>query len=132
MSGSNEFDKPNCIYKNRLGAAGELLAKEYLSKSGLKFIKANYKFLRAEIDLIFKDNKSDTLIFVEVKMRTNKKFGEPEDSVTYNKQLQIQKAAMGFVTQNTSYQNYNLRFDVVSIMLEGDKPVIRHYENVFS
>jgi putative endonuclease len=122
---------PGCIYKNRLGAQGELIAKQHLIKQGLKFIKQNYRFLRAEIDLIFKDARSSTLIFVEVKMRTNKKFGEPEDSVTYHKQLQIQKAAMGFISQNSEYSNYNFRFDVISIMLENNKPVITHYQNVF-
>jgi putative endonuclease len=43
----------NCVYKNRLGKTGELLAKEFLIENGYTFLKANYRFERAEADLIF-------------------------------------------------------------------------------
>jgi putative endonuclease len=81
-----------CVYKNRLGSNGELIAKDFLSRKNLKFIKNNFRYERAEVDLIFEDVENKLLLFVEVKSRRNKKFGEPEESVTHLKQNQIRKA----------------------------------------
>lgn len=120
-----------CIYKNRLGASGELLAKNFLIEKNYKFIKSNYRFERVEIDIIVEDVKSKMLIFVEVKTRKNKKFGEPEESITPLKQEHIKKAAMGFISQNPEYEKHDLRIDVISILFEDDKPLITHIENAF-
>ncbi|MEO8666563.1 MAG: YraN family protein [Ignavibacteria bacterium] len=120
-----------CIYKNRLGANGELIAKNFLSQKNYKFIKNNYRFERAEIDLIFEDEAKQLLLFIEVKSRRNKKFGEPEESVTAAKQNHIKKAAMGFVSENEKYTDYDLRIDVVSIFFTGGKAEINHIENAF-
>lgn len=120
-----------CVYKNRLGAGGELIAKKYLEDKNYKFIKNNFKYERAEIDLIFENEEERLLIFVEVKTRRNKKYGEPEESVNFSKQNQIKKAAMGFVTENKKYTDYDLRIDVISILLIEGKVEINHIENAF-
>lgn len=120
-----------CVYKNRLGAGGELIAKKYLEDKNYKFIKNNFRYERAEIDLIFEDEDQKLLIFIEVKTRRNKKYGEPEESVNFSKQNQIKKAAMGFVTENNKYTDYDLRIDVISILLIEGKVEINHIENAF-
>jgi len=120
-----------CVYKNRLGASGELIAKNFLSAKKYKFVKNNYRFERAEIDLIFEDEEKKLLLFIEVKTRRNKKFGEPEESVTITKQNQIKKAAMGFVFENNKYTDYDLRIDIVSIFFKERKFEINHIENAF-
>lgn len=120
-----------CIYKNRLGASGELLAKNFLIEKNYKFIKSNYRFERVEIDIIVEDVKNKMLIFTEVKTRKNKKFGEPEESITPLKQEHIKKAAMGFISLKPEYEKHDLRIDVVSILFEDGKPVITHIENAF-
>ncbi len=121
-----------CVYKNRLGANGELIAKKYLEKDKhFKFIKNNYRFERAEIDLIFEDEIKRLLLFIEVKTRRNKKYGEPEESVTVTKQNQIRKAAMGFVSENIKYTDYDLRIDIISIFLNEGRVDINHIENAF-
>jgi putative endonuclease len=121
-----------CVYKNRLGANGELIAKSYLEKEKkYKFIKNNFRFERAEVDLIFEDEANKLLLFIEVKTRRSKKYGEPEESVTVTKQNQIKKAAMGFVYENEKYTDYDLRIDVVSIFLANGKAEINHIENAF-
>ena len=51
----------------RRGALGERAARAYLQKLGLKFLTANFRSARGEIDLVFRD--SDCLVFVEVKTR---------------------------------------------------------------
>ncbi|HRE40952.1 MAG TPA: YraN family protein [Ignavibacteria bacterium] len=117
-----------CIYKNRTGAAGEQKAKEYLINNGFHIVKSNYKYDKSEIDIIcLKDN---TLVFTEVKTRRNKKYGEPEESITPVKVKHIQKAAEGFLMENPEYDNNEIRFDVVTIMLT-DEIEINHIENAF-
>jgi putative endonuclease len=120
-----------CIYKNRLGKSGELMAKDFLSKKNYKFITANYRYERAEIDLIFEDEKNKMLIFAEVKTRRNKKYGLPEESITVTKQNHIRKAALGFVNNFPQYSKHDMRIDVVSILLTDDKSEINHIENAF-
>jgi putative endonuclease len=123
--------KMKCVYKNRLGANGELIAKKYLTDNNYKFIKNNYRYERAEVDLIFEDEKNKLLIFVEVKTRRNKNYGEPEESVTLSKQNQIKKSALGFVNENEKYADHDMRIDIVSIFLDKGKAEINHIENAF-
>lgn len=124
-------DELKCVYKNRFGKNGELIARIFLIEKGLKFLKANYRYERAEIDLIFEDSETKTIIFVEVKARKNKKFGEPEESVNPAKQERIKKAAMGFILENESYSSHDLRIDVISIIFTDGVPVVNHIENAF-
>ncbi len=125
------ISESRCIYKNRFGKSGEIIAMNYLKESGLKFLKANYRFQRAEIDLIFEDVSGKTLIFAEVKTRKNKNFGEPEESVTAYKMENIRKAAMGFILENEIYNSHDLRIDVVSILFTDGIPDINHIKNAF-
>lgn len=120
-----------CIYKNRLGANGELIAKKYLLEKNYKFIKNNYRYERVEVDLIFEDTENKLLLFIEVKTRRNKKYGEPEESVTISKQNHIKKSALGFISEHPEYEKYDLRIDVISVLLNEDLPVINHIENAF-
>lgn len=125
------MSKSKCIYKDRKGAFGEVIAKSFLEGKGLKFIKANFRFERSEIDLIFENIQEKLLIFVEVKTRTNKKFGEPEESIIASKQEHIKKAAEGFVMLNEEYEKHDLRIDVVTILFENETSTINHIENAF-
>jgi putative endonuclease len=78
-----------------------------------------------------KDESKKLLVFVEVKSRRNRKFGEPEDSITQRKIDQICKSAEGFLLKNGEFVDYTKRFDVIAIMLEGKSEAIKHYENAF-
>ena len=53
----------------RRGALGERTAKKFLQRQGLKFLAANFRSQRGEIDLILRDG--DCLVFVEVKTRSS-------------------------------------------------------------
>lgn len=123
--------KSKCVYKNRFGKRGELIASEFLKEQGFSLLKSNYRYDRAEIDLIFEDIQNNLLLFVEVKTRANKKFGEPEESVTPSKMEQIRKAAMGFISENENYLKHDIRLDVITVMLVDGKSVINHIENAF-
>ena len=114
-----------------LGKHGETKAKEYLMAKGYEVVKENFRYQRAEVDLIVKDEIKKLLVFVEVKTRRSKKFGEPEEAVTEQKQGQLIKSAEGFLMDNAGYVDYNKRFDVVTIYIEGEKETINHIENAF-
>ncbi|MFA5404104.1 MAG: YraN family protein [Ignavibacteria bacterium] len=117
--------------KKELGDFGEAKAKEYLKTKGLKFIQSNFKYFKKEIDLIFYDKKNKIIIFVEVKTRMSKVFGEPEDAINHFKQINIRQAASGFLKNYPEYDEYDIRFDSVSVYMGNEKPEINHIENAF-
>lgn len=113
------------------GKYGEKLAREYLEKKGYELVIGNFRYERAEIDLIFKDEKNKVLIFTEVKTRKTKAFGEPEESVVFKKQEQIIKSAQGFLMEHPEFDEYEKRFDIVSVYIEGNKEFINHIQDAF-
>lgn len=117
--------------RTSFGKAGELRAKEYLVSKGYEIIKENFRYNRAEVDIIAKDEKNKILVFVEVKSRRNKKFGEPEESVNEQKQQQLINSAEGFLMNETAYDNYDKRFDVIAIYSDCKNEIINHIENAF-
>ena len=119
------------VYKKKLGTFGEEKAKEFLKSKEYELIVSNYRFERAEIDLIFKDETQKLVVFVEVKTRRSKTFGEPEESINQTKQNQVKKAAEGFISENEDFMNYDLRIDTVSVFLDGKNVIINHTENAF-
>jgi putative endonuclease len=112
-----------------LGRRGETLACSYLEKKGLKLKKRNYKVRHGEIDLIMTDG--DTLVFVEVKSRSSRFYGEPIESVTWWKRKHIRYAAKLF-SKACRWEERPIRFDVVEVLISpGWKPRIRHIQNAF-
>jgi putative endonuclease len=114
-----------------LGKYGEGVAKNYLQSKNFEMVAENFRFERAEVDLIFKDERKKILMFVEVKTRRSKTFGEPEESVTEKKQGQIIKSAQGFLMKHPEFDEYDKRFDIVSVYVKGNKKEINHIINAF-
>jgi len=96
-----------------IGQAAERKAYYYLQRQGLKLIKRNYRCRMGEIDLIMRDYNA--IVFVEVRMRTSSLFGQSIETVHYQKQQRIIKAAQCFLLQRFQYRHLNGRFDVVGI-----------------
>ena len=109
---------------NSLGVLGETQAKEFLIKNKYKILKANYICSIGEIDIVAKQN--NVIVFVEVKTRTNTKFGLPRESVTHYKQNKIRAVATCFLKEN-KLTDIPVRFDVIDI-LNGN---ITHIPNAF-
>lgn len=109
-----------------LGSQGELLAKNYLLKNKYKILCTNFTCVLGEIDIIAQQ-KDKTIVFVEVKARTTKRFGLPREAVTPYKQNKIKKVAL-FYLQQTKNLDKNCRFDVVEILEDN----INHIQNAFS
>ena len=111
-----------------LGNKGEKLACRYLRRKGYNISLCNYRCKIGEIDIIAQ--KGEYLIFVEVKTRLNKEFGEPFEAVTNYKQERLRRLAENYIVNNQAHK-LNYRFDVISILFEKEKPVIKHIENAF-
>lgn len=93
------------------GAQAERLAETFLVKQGLKPIAQNYRTRRGEIDLIMRDG--NTLVFVEVRLRSNANYGNGIDSVTARKRTRIVAAAQSYL--QTLGRAPACRFDVVAL-----------------
>lgn len=113
---------------NDLGKAGEELALSTLLKKGFTLKEKNYRFAKAEIDLIMEDGKD--LVFIEVKTRQTAQIGEPYLAVTRSKQKLIIKAAHQYIVSRDL--DVNARFDVVSIVLNSYRTDIEHIEGAFT
>ncbi len=120
----------NLLTNNKyIGQTGETIAARYLKKNGYDIIEQNYRQKFGEIDIIA--SKAKQLIFVEVKTRTGKKFGSPDEAVTVKKQQQIIKVAMFYLAAN-DITDTQIRFDVIAVSLSKTKePVINHIEHGF-
>ncbi len=113
------------------GQLGELAAKHYLQKQGLKFLTANFKTARGEIDLIFRDRKSNTLAFVEVKTRSRADWTRPAAAVTPRKRRRLTLAALAYLRRLRA-RPPRFRFDIVEVLLQDDAVrEIRHLPNAF-
>lgn len=91
------------------GDVAEHLAAEFLQRNGLQLMESNFRCRFGEIDLILRDGA--TLVFVEVRQRTNPSFGGAAASVTSAKQGRIARAAQIYLQQQR--KEMVCRFDVV-------------------
>lgn len=113
---------------NELGKRGENIAKAYLENSGYGILNMNWKYGRAEIDLIA--SQGDKLVFVEVKTRSSRDYGEPEDFVSHKKEKQLEWASSAYIDQR-NHQG-EIRFDIIAIVFENkDLYKINHIEDAF-
>lgn len=112
--------------KRQQGKNYEERAVKYLEDKGYFIIDRNYHVRQAEIDIIARYDS--TIVFIEVKYRTNSLSGHPLEAVTVPKQKRICKAALFYMNQNKiSIDNTCIRFDVIGILGEE----ITHLENAF-
>lgn len=100
-----------------IGKKGELLAEKFLIQKGINIIKKNYFTNYGEIDLI--GIEKSTIIFTEVKLRNNNKFGSAVEAINNKKIKHLKKAAEFFLSQTDLYYK-DCRFDIVYIMLNRD------------
>jgi putative endonuclease len=113
----------------RRGALGERAAKKHLQKLGLKFLTANFRSERGEIDLIFRDG--DCLVFVEVKTRSSEEWTRPAAAVDARKKRLLSQTALDYLRLLKNPQ-VKIRFDIVEVLLrDGEVREVRHLPNTF-
>ncbi len=112
---------------NELGKKGEKLAAEYLQKKGYTIVEKNYRYLKAEVDIIAQ--KENILAVVEVKTRSTDYFGNPEEFVNPKKIKLLISAIDYYVTERDL--DVEVRFDVVAIINQKNNVKIEHLEDAF-
>jgi putative endonuclease len=113
-----------------IGETGEAAAKEFLLGKGYQWVESNFRTRGGEIDLVMKDGA--TLVFIEVKTRQdNQAFGAPEEAVNKPKRAHIIKGALAYL-QRAGTEDQPVRFDVVSVGVNGIQHFIDAFGNDFN
>jgi putative endonuclease len=113
----------------RRGALGERAARKHLQRHGLKFLTANFRSDRGEIDLIFRDR--DCLVFVEVKTRSSEDWVRPAAAVDARKRRLLSQCALDYL-KLLNNPEVKMRFDIVEVLLkDGVVNEVRHLPNTF-
>jgi putative endonuclease len=114
----------------RRGKLGERAAKRHLKKRGLKFLMANFRSERGEIDLVFRDQ--DCLVFTEVKTRSSEDWTRPAAAVDARKRRLLTQTALDYL-KLLRRPPVKVRFDIVEVLLsDGKVREVRHLPNSFS
>jgi putative endonuclease len=138
----------------RHGALGERAARKYLQRQGMKFLTANFRSKRGEIDLIFRADDSQglpgggriplmrhvlkwmrkrtsCLVFVEVKTRSSEDWVRPAAAVDAGQRRRISQCALDYL-RLLKNPPVKIRFDIVEVLLQdGAVREIRHLPNTF-
>lgn len=113
--------------KRRLGAEYESMAADYLTGQGYRIVEQNYRNHFGEIDLIAKD-RDGTLVYCEIKYRSDTASGDPLEAVDRRKQKRISRTAEYHYAYHGHEAGLPCRFDVIGIYGDGS---IRHIKNAF-
>lgn len=113
--------------RHEIGKLGEDLAVKYLEKNGYKVIERNFECRQGEIDII--SIYKDELIFIEVKTRTNTKYGKPVDAVDLKKQKHLIKA-VEYYLYSRHLENEFVRIDVIEIYLYQNQYNVNHIKQI--
>lgn len=106
-----------------IGKKGEDLAEEYLSSLGYSILERNWRYSRAEVDIIAKEE--NVLVFIEVKTRSSEAFGQPEEFISDYQQGLIFSAAQRYMEKVN--HDWEIRFDSISILVK-EITEWKHYE----
>lgn len=110
--------------RQRLGKFGETLATDFLENQGYTILGVNLRLHTGEIDLLAGDG--ETIVIVEVKLKTNPKYGHPAEMVHFYKQKKLLLLARELMLK---YPGRQVRIDVVAVDLSCKPPLIEHFEN---
>lgn len=116
-------------FKQEIGKWGENLACEYLKKDQYKIIDRNFLCRQGEIDIIAKDNVKKEIVFIEVKTRSNFKYGNPSDAVNKQKQKHM-KQAIRYYIYKKHIANVPIRVDVIEIYIMKEGYKINHIKQI--
>jgi putative endonuclease len=111
------------------GELGERIAERWLRRQGWRVVQRRFRAGHRDIDLVVE--RDGTVVFVEVKARRGAEFGDPVEAVNWNKQRQLVRSASVWIDRH-GRASESYRFDVVGVLVEGDKVRVRHIANAFS
>ncbi len=133
----NFWERVRCLMRSETraqhlirGELGERAAKLHLQQVGLKFLTANFRSSRGEIDLVFRDGNG--LVLVEVKTRSCEAWTRPAAAVNQRKRRLLSQTALDYLKLLNQPQIV-IRFDIVEVLLENERVrEIRHLPNTFA
>jgi putative endonuclease len=111
-----------------LGKRGEDLACRELERRGYAILARRYRRRIGEIDIVCRDGK--TIVFVEVKARDGREFGDGSEAVTWMKRRRIVALATEYLTRH-HLSDHPCRFDVISIQMKAGEPMIELFQAAF-
>ena len=111
------------------GDLGEQLARQFLKKKGYRIIETNYRCKMGEIDIVA--THRGCLVLVEVRTKSNPNYGPPEESITKEKALHMERTAEYYRQQHPKVPA-DWRIDLIAIELDACSKVERleHLESV--
>lgn len=112
---------------NELGKKGEEVAVGYLKKNGYKILQTNFRYIKHEVDIIAE--YENQLIAVEVKTRSTRDFGDPQDFVKTTQIKSIVIAVDAFMEQRNL--DLEVRFDIIAVLAINGKFEIEHIDDAF-
>ena len=115
--------------KQAFGELGERIAERWLRRQGWRVVQRRYRSGHRDIDLVVE--RDGTVAFVEVKARRGSEFGDPVEAVNWNKQKQLIRSASTWIDRHGKPSEC-YRFDVVGVLVEGERVRVRHIANAFS
>jgi putative endonuclease len=114
--------------RQEFGQRGEELACAELEQRGYVVLERRYRTRAGELDIVARDG--DYLVFVEVKARQDRSFGDPEEAVTLLKQQKMVWMATDYLARS-GLDNTPCRFDVVAINTETEPPAVTVIADAF-
>ena len=115
--------------RDALGKRGEDLAAAHLRRRGYRLVGRRERILRGDIDIVALDGR--TVVFVEVRSRSDTLHGHPAETVGATKQRRIAELASAYIRRHR-LQDCQVRIDVVTVTFSADgEPVVEHFENAF-
>jgi putative endonuclease len=115
--------------RQEFGELGERIAERWLKRQGWRVVQRRFRSGHRDIDLVVE--RDGTVAFVEVKARKGLAFGDPVEAVNWSKQKELVRSASVWIDRHgRPAESY--RFDVVGVLVEGDRVRVRHVPNAFS
>ena len=113
---------------NDFGKMAEDLAVDFLVKAKYRILSRNFRYLKAEVDIIAEFENQ--IIIVEVKARHTDAFLEPQEAVNKKKIKLLISAANYYIEENNI--DKEVRFDIISILPNKQKALeITHITDAF-
>ena len=115
--------------RQQFGELGERIAERWLRRQGWRVVMRRFRNGHRDIDLIVE--REGTVAFVEVKARSGSEFGDPVEAVNWSKQRELARSASVWIDRYGRPTD-SYRFDVIGVLMEGERVRIRHIPNAFS
>ncbi len=109
-----------------VGKRGEGLAAAYLTQRGYRILEMNYRCALGEVDIVALDG--DTLVFIEVKSRTNLYYGHPQEGVTRAKRKKLGRLAACYLGERGLQDDLQCRFDVAAVIIDRNTQEMKSIE----